>query len=94
MRLTEALRELEQQEGDVSFLAPEYAEILTGAATIKSEFAQMPRQLDYLISIVIDLYADKYKYQGVDVDARLPQLDRLLRTDYSLEHVIQFFREI
>jgi hypothetical protein len=40
------------------------------------------------------LYADKYKYKGVNVDSRLPQLDRLLRTDYSLEHVLQFFRDI
>lgn len=54
----------------------------------------MPRQVDYLVGIVIDLYADKYKFKGVNVQARLPQLDRLLRHEYSFDAMLQFFREM
>lgn len=94
MKLIETLREVEQQEGTTDFLDPAYIEVLKHAPTIRAEFAQMPRQLDYLVGIVIDLYADKYKFKGVNVQQRLPQLDRLLRIDYSFEALAQFFAEV
>lgn len=93
VRLIDTLKELEQQEGTADFLDPEYVAILANAATIRSEFAQMPRQLDYLVGIAVDLYADKYKLKGVNVQGRLPQLDRLLRTEYSLDAMLEFFRD-
>mmetsp|Transcript_40095 Transcript_40095/g.99095 ORF Transcript_40095/g.99095 Transcript_40095/m.99095 type:complete len:815 (-) Transcript_40095:119-2563(-) len=92
--LIDTLKEVEQQESDISFLDPAYVDIVHNAATIRAEFAQMPRQLDYLVGIVIDLYVDKNKFRGVNVQHRLGQLDRLLRTEYSLDAVLQFFREI
>jgi len=94
VKLIETLREVEQQEGTTDFLDPAYIEVLKHAPTIRAEFAQMPRQLDYLVGIVIDLYADKYKFKGVNVQQRLPQLDRLLRIDYSFEALAQFFAEV
>lgn len=94
VKLIDTLKEIEQQEDDVSFLDPSYLDILANAATIRSEFAQMPRQLDYLINIVVDLYIDKYKFRGINVVQRLPLLDRLLRTEYSLDAMLQFFSEL
>jgi len=94
VKLIETLREVEQQEGEAGFLDPAYQEILDKADTIRSEFAIMPRQLDYLVNIVIDLYVDKYKFKGSNVQSRLPMLDRMLRTDYSKQAVTQFFNEI
>jgi Bardet-Biedl syndrome 7 protein len=55
------LNEIQTHEGDVTFLADEYQEILKTAAQIKAEFKIAPQHLGFLKKIVTDLYVDRSK---------------------------------
>jgi Bardet-Biedl syndrome 7 protein len=48
VQLIDGLREIQLHEGDVSFLAPEYQEILKNADHLKAEFNRQPCYLDRL----------------------------------------------
>ena len=51
-------------EDDTSFLSPEYKEILKEAEAIKQLYADQPRMLAYLWSVIADLYGDSAKING------------------------------
>lgn len=89
--LIESLLEVQMQDGDASFLAPEYREILEHANVIRTELKESPGRLQFLHGIVTDLFVDKYKFRGMNVAARVPSLLRLLQNNYSLPAVLEFF---
>ena len=90
--LIDALKEIKLQEGDTSFLAPEYAEVVKDGAKFKREFQNQPRALEMLYGLVTDLYVDKEKFRGRDVQHRIPALVSLLQR-YNFEDVVRFFDE-
>ena len=90
-KLIDTLKEVKMQENDVSFLAPEYVEIIENEAKIRKELKEQPGRLQFLHGIVTDLFLDKFKFKGQNGAAQAPQLQRLLQHDYSLPALLQFF---
>jgi len=90
IKLIDSLKEVRMQENDVSFLAPEYLEILDNEEQIRTELKEQPGRLQFLHGIITDLYVDNYKFKGQNVAAQVPQLHRTLQ-DYSLESLLAFF---
>ena len=90
-KLIDTLKEVKMQENDISFLAPEYVEIVENEAKIRKELKEQPGRLQFLHGIVTDLFLDKFKFKGQNVAAQAPQLQRLLQHEYSLPALLQFF---
>lgn len=90
-KLIDTLKEVKMQENDVSFLAPEYVEIIENEAKIRKELKEQPGRLQFLHGIVTDLFLDKFKFKGQNGAAQAPQLQRLLQHEYSLPALLQFF---
>jgi len=90
IKLIDSLKEVRMQENDVSFLAPEYFDILENEELIKRELKEQPGRLQFLHGIVADLFVDKFKFKGQNVAQHVPQLHRVLQ-DYSLEALLAFF---
>ena len=90
-KLIDTLKEVKMQENDISFLAPEYAEIVENEAKIRQELKEQPGRLQFLHGIVTDLFLDKFKFKGQNAAAQAPQLQRLLQHDYSLAALLRFF---
>ncbi|XP_071527283.1 BBSome complex member BBS7-like isoform X2 [Panulirus ornatus] len=92
--LIEALRELGSHEADTSFLSPEYQHILDNADELQAQYRKQPCHLERLYGMITDLYIDKYKFRGVNVKSRVPQLLEILDNYGSLniQHLINFFQ--
>ena len=90
-KLIDTLKEVKMQENDISFLAPEYVEIVENEAKIKKELKEQPGRLQFLHGIVTDLFLDKFKFKGQNGAAQAPQLQRLLQHEYSLPAMLRFF---
>jgi hypothetical protein len=45
----------------------------------------------FVTEAVMNLYLDWHKHKGVNVKGKLPQLESILNSNYSLDNVIQFF---
>lgn len=80
------------QDGDVSYLAPEYKQVLDRADKIQQEYKEQPQHLDHLIALIKDLYLDFCKLSGVSTPkARLPALEQLLTdTSSTLDQLMDF----
>ena len=66
----------------MSFLSPEYAEILGQADQIKQQYLQQPKMLNYLWAIITDLYGDMSKIQGRhNVSEQIRRLRDLLKAN-------------
>ena len=90
VKLVDTLKEVKMQEPDIQFLAAEYLEILENEETIKQELKAQPGRLQFLFSIITDLYVDNYKFKGQNVTAQVSQLQRVLN-DYNLDSLLGFF---
>lgn len=90
--MLEGLQELKMQDGDVSYLSPEYRSVLDNADKIKQEFKEQPQHLDHLCALIKDLYLDFCKLTGVSTPKqRLPALDQLLSdTRGTLDQIMDF----
>lgn len=89
-KLIDSLNEVQMQDNDASFLAPEYRDILQQQELIRRELREQPGRLQFLHGVVTDLYVDQNKFKGNSVAAKLPQLQHLLN-NYSLDALLQFF---
>lgn len=90
--LIDALTEVRMQEDEMSFLAPEYLEVIDNKDKIQKEFKDRPRQLHTLFGIVTDLYVDNAKFAGRDAKGDIRQLNQLLH-NYNYEQVLAFFQK-
>jgi Bardet-Biedl syndrome 7 protein len=90
VKLIDTLKEVKMQEPDTDFLAPEYVDILENEDKIKRELKEQPHRLHFLHGIIVDLYVDHAKFNGKNVTAQVPQLERVLQ-DYSIEALLGFF---
>uniref|UniRef100_T1IN54 Bardet-Biedl syndrome 7 protein homolog n=1 Tax=Strigamia maritima TaxID=126957 RepID=T1IN54_STRMM len=90
VRLIDALKDLQVHEGDVSFLSPEYREILDNAENLQEEFKKQPCHVDRLYGMITDMFIDKFKFKGTNVKSKIPALLRILE-NYNLIDLIDFF---
>lgn len=92
VELISSVEEIKMQETDLSWLSPEYQEVLENTEQIQKEFKERPRALEYLSGIVTDLFVDKHKFRGHNVKHKIPQLLQLLQ-NYDYDAVVAFFQE-
>eukprot|EP01105_Mastigella_eilhardi_P010352 TRINITY_DN2412_c0_g1_i2.p1 TRINITY_DN2412_c0_g1~~TRINITY_DN2412_c0_g1_i2.p1 ORF type:complete len:655 (+),score=171.97 TRINITY_DN2412_c0_g1_i2:418-2382(+) len=92
VQLVDALREIQLQEQDVSFMSPEFADILARADDIKRDYQQQPKTLESLFGVIIGLYMTKLKLKGKNPDGKEAEL-RTQLTHYSLANLKSFFME-
>ncbi|GFQ74386.1 bardet-Biedl syndrome 7 protein homolog [Trichonephila clavata] len=91
VQVIDALKDLKVHESDLSFLAPEYQEILNSADQLQLEYKRQPCHLERLFGMITDLYIDVYKFKGVNVKSKVPSLLQILN-NYDLETLITFFQ--
>mmetsp|Transcript_18765 Transcript_18765/g.40356 ORF Transcript_18765/g.40356 Transcript_18765/m.40356 type:complete len:735 (+) Transcript_18765:308-2512(+) len=92
-QLLESLMELKMQDdGDVSYLTPEYKGILDDAEGIRTAYKEQPQHLDHLTALIKDLYLDFCRLTGISTPKqRLPMLEQLLAdTRSTLQQVMDF----
>uniref|UniRef100_H2Y5K2 Bardet-Biedl syndrome 7 protein homolog n=1 Tax=Ciona savignyi TaxID=51511 RepID=H2Y5K2_CIOSA len=92
VQLLDALQELQTHEGNMEFLAPEYQQILEDGEDLKIKFKKQPARLERLYGMVTDLFIDKYKFKGINVKQKIPQLLETL-DNYDQESLIEFFQQ-
>ncbi|XP_059178625.1 Bardet-Biedl syndrome 7 protein homolog isoform X3 [Physella acuta] len=90
VQLIDALKELQVNETDLSFMAPEYESILKESEQLKEEFKKQPCHLERLYGMITDLFIDKYKFKGQNVKSKVPSLLELLDS-YDLDALLAFF---
>ena len=80
------------QDGDVSYLSPEYRKLLDQADRIKADYKEQPQHLDHIMALIKDLYLDFCRLTGISTSKqRLPALEQLLTdTRSTLEQVMDF----
>ena len=71
----------------MSFLSPEFKEVLNKQEAIQAEFKRQPKQLAYLNYTVKTMMHDWYKFKGVNVRNRLQVIDEVFR-DFSLSNLV------
>ncbi|GFU19698.1 bardet-Biedl syndrome 7 protein homolog [Nephila pilipes] len=91
VQVIDALKDLKVHESDLSFLAPEYQEILNSADQLQLEYKRQPCHLERLFGMITDLYIDVYKFKGINVKSKVPSLLQILN-NYDLETLITFFQ--
>jgi len=91
VNLVEPLKEIQLQEGDVSFLHPDLKQVLDQHTQIQKAFEEQPQRLGYLFAVVRELYRSKWKMLGyANVENRMPVLDEILNA-YNLDNLLAFF---
>lgn len=94
MDIMDSIVEISQQEGgDISWLSPEYAEILKGQESINREFKDRARALEYLTGIVTDLFVDWHRLRGVEVSHRMAHLQQVINSGDFNALVLQFVKD-
>lgn len=92
-RLVEPLREVQLQEGETNFLAPELQMVLQHATEIQQQFELQPQRLAFLHNIVIQAYQHKWRLRGhQSVEHRIKDLQKLLEA-YNMDQIAAFFDE-
>ncbi|XP_055938767.1 Bardet-Biedl syndrome 7 protein homolog isoform X3 [Argiope bruennichi] len=91
VQVIDALKDLKVHESDLSFLAPEYQEILNLSDQLQLEYKRQPCHLERLFGMITDLYIDVYKFKGINVKSKVSSLLQILN-NYDLETLINFFQ--
>lgn len=90
MELLDSLQEITIQETDISWLQPEYSNILSNSELIRKEFKLRTKTLEYLSGIITDLFVDWSRLNGIDGRNKLLQLQNTILT-LSFDKVIEMF---
>ncbi|KAI6233568.1 hypothetical protein M3Y99_00892200 [Aphelenchoides fujianensis] len=93
VELAGGLKELEAAFGDVSYLNAELRQILTNHDQLFDESEEKSVYFDRLCGILVDLFIDKHKVNGQSVGGRANDLLQVLHEDYSLQNVLEFFKQ-
>ncbi|KAK4472102.1 hypothetical protein MN116_005471 [Schistosoma mekongi] len=70
----------------------EYAQIWRDSIELKQEFKHQSYQLNIYYECIINLFIDKYRFQGIDVSCRKDDLLELLK-NYNLDKLIEYFQQ-
>eukprot|EP01006_Ploeotia_vitrea_P030187 TRINITY_DN62654_c0_g1_i1.p1 TRINITY_DN62654_c0_g1~~TRINITY_DN62654_c0_g1_i1.p1 ORF type:complete len:784 (+),score=456.15 TRINITY_DN62654_c0_g1_i1:348-2354(+) len=88
------LREIQQHEDDVSFLSDELRGILANAASIQEQVKQAPLHVQFLQSVLSDLFLDVDKLKGGRAAAdRMGSLLAAL-SEYDMDAIHTIFQEV
>jgi len=90
VQLIEGLKELQMHEQDIGFFAPEYQKILDDSENLQAEYKKQPCHLERLYGMITDLYIDKFKFKGMNVKNKVPNLLEVL-DNYDLQNLVDFF---
>ena len=80
MELIDSLKEI-STPGDefiCDFLSPEYQLILTNRERIHAEYTERENAIDYLCTIIVDLYMDWQKFMGLDSRYELNEIKKVI----------------
>ena len=93
IKVLEALKEIEAQESDVNFMAPEYREMLSEAEGIQKAHASQPKRLQYVIGVLERLYGDRATFRDCApaTPQRLQELNQIVNQNYNLDQLKRFF---
>ncbi|XP_053685731.1 Bardet-Biedl syndrome 7 protein homolog [Sabethes cyaneus] len=90
-QILQALVDLDiRNDKEFSALSEEYQNLLRNQKQIESEFKKQPTILNRIYGILTDLYIDKFKFKGVNVKTKLPQLIDLLE-NYNYDELVHFY---
>lgn len=92
VEIVDAIMEIAHQDTDNSWLSAEYKDILASQETIKQEFKDRTRALEYLTGIVTDLFVDWHRLRGIEAKHRIPQLQQVILTNDFPALLQQFVR--
>eukprot|EP00760_Papus_ankaliazontas_P031735 PhM_4_TR5427/c1_g1_i1/m.69387/K16749/BBS7; Bardet-Biedl syndrome 7 protein len=93
VKLIEALKEIEMQEQDITFMAKTYQDTLKNARALEEEMKVQPKRLEFLCNIVRRLMFDVVALRGENGQSRLPTLNQCLE-NYELPRLKEFFRHV
>jgi len=90
-QMLNALKELENQEGNSSFLSRDFQDVLKNAEEIQKNYKLQPKKLQLLRGIVTDLYVDRAKAKGIqNFNKKMPSLINSLN-NFDLKTIYSFF---
>ena len=80
MELIDSLKEISTPGDDFicDFLSPEYQLILTNRERIHAEYTERENAIDYLCTIIVDLYMDWLKFMGLDSRYELNEIKKVI----------------
>ncbi|KAK0417257.1 hypothetical protein QR680_012909 [Steinernema hermaphroditum] len=96
LELADALKDLEANQEDISYLNDELRTILRSYEKLHDEFTRESFRNDKLFGMTTDLFIDKYRMAGVSGDhtrRRGKELLQFLQSRYSFENLVSFFNE-
>ncbi|TKR78108.1 hypothetical protein L596_018968 [Steinernema carpocapsae] len=93
LELAEALKELEANQNDISYLNDELKTILRSYEKVYDEFSRESFRNDKLFGMTTDLFIDKHKMSGRNARERGKALLQYLQSNYSFENLVAFFNE-
>ncbi|KAH8875389.1 Bardet-Biedl syndrome 7 protein like [Schistosoma japonicum] len=74
-------------------LPSEYAQIWRDSNALKQEFKHKSYRLNIYYECIVNLFIDKYRFQGIDVTCRKDDLLELLNKNYNLNKLIEYFQQ-
>ena len=80
MELIDSLEEIRIQEGDLSgaWLSPEYQQIQANQESIRADFADRSKAIDYICKIIMDTYVDWLKLEGKKASRDTNEVKRMM----------------
>ena len=94
VKLIDALKEIQLQEEDVSFLSKEFKAILEEADQLLEDSKYQTKRLDFLNEILIRLFLDCIKFKRKNAQVYLPSFKQLLESrKYTLESIVKSFKQ-
>lgn len=92
--LLEALLDLDiRTEAEFECLCPEFRDVLQRKTHIADTFPHKMTVLDRIYGLLTDSFIDLYRLKGSDVQAKVPNLLRLLENDYDYNKVLEFLND-
>ena len=82
-----------RNDDDFNCLMPDYKSILSRQTEIEANFKKTPAILGRFFSILTDFYIDRFKFKGIFVKDKIPELIQLLE-NYSYVEVLDYFTNI
>jgi len=99
MELVDAVQEIAMVDAGANnassaeWMSEEYREILQNQETIRREFKNRDKSLEYLSGIVTDLYVDWYRLHGIDAKQHLPKLHSTIMAG-DMDSMVKSFQEL
>ncbi|XP_055849640.1 Bardet-Biedl syndrome 7 protein homolog isoform X2 [Episyrphus balteatus] len=79
-----------RNDEDFNCLMPEYQSILNRRIEIEADYKKSPAILDKYFGIITDFYIDRFKFKGIFVRDKVPQLIESLE-NFNMNKILEFF---